>query len=146
MYGSVEDHLRAPATITALTGLRVALASHSAALEAAYRVNQSLQEAYLLEHVARLGRMNAEQRLYSFMLELEERLTRCGLSDEGKFPLAMNQDVLADMLGLTSVHVNRTLQRARRSGEISYGGGFAQIHDVKGLSSRLGRPPIRVFQ
>ena len=41
-----------------------------------------------------------------------------GLGDDRRFPLPLTQEILADGLGLSIVHVNRTLQHLRRDGLI----------------------------
>jgi DNA-binding transcriptional MocR family regulator len=50
-----------------------------------------------------------------------------GLGNERKFPLPLTQEVLADALGLSIVHVNRTLQQLRREGLLEMRGGFVEL-------------------
>jgi CRP-like cAMP-binding protein len=52
------------------------------------------------------------------------------------FELPMTQEVLADALGLTSVHVNRTLQRLRSGGFIELSGG--DLTTLNGLQKLAG--------
>lgn len=51
--------------------------------------------------------------------------------------MPMTQEVIADALGLTSVHVNRTLQRLSSDGYIELSSGRLTILDVLGLQ-RIG--------
>ena len=62
----------------------------------------------------RLGRQTASGRFAHLMLELHERLARVGLADESCFAMPLTQEALADVLGFSVVHVNRTVQQLRR--------------------------------
>jgi CRP-like cAMP-binding protein len=75
---------------------------------------QSLRETYLLNHVVRLGRQTAYERVAHLLLELSHRLAYLGCEIGAFVPLPLTQEMLADALGLSIVHVNRTLQQLRR--------------------------------
>ena len=47
------------------------------------------------------------------------------LGDRQRFPLPLTQEIVADALGLSIVHVNRTLQQLRRAGMIELRSGVA---------------------
>ncbi len=72
------------------------------------------EERQLLDHIVRLGRQTAYERTLHLLLELHERLAAIGLADGEAFEFPLTQEVLADALGLSVVHINRTLQRLRR--------------------------------
>ena len=72
------------------------------------------EERRLLDHLVRLGRLDAIERVAHLLLELHDRLAVIGLAEQGRFPLPLTQEVLADALGLSVVHINRTLQDLRR--------------------------------
>lgn len=74
----------------------------------------ALDEAYLLHQIIRIGRQTAYERLVHLLLELNARCHAAGLSDGASFELPLTQEILADCLGLSIVHVNRTLQTLRR--------------------------------
>lgn len=114
------------------------------AIEGAYRMSQALDEANLLGQIIRLGRLNAEERIADLLLELNERLTLAGLSVDDSFEIALNQEMLADALGLTSVHVNRMLQVLRRAGDVVWKGSRVRLPDPARLARRVGRVPVRV--
>lgn len=86
---------------------------------------QTLEDALLLDHAVRLGRLTAFERVAHFLLELQQRLEVAGLGDRQRFPLPLTQEILADALGLSIVHVNRTLQQLRRAGLIELRSGVA---------------------
>jgi CRP-like cAMP-binding protein len=137
---------RAGSTVTALTEVALSPLPTAPALDDAYAMSAALEEAYLLEHIARLGRLNALERIYSLLLELNERLERNGLAVDGRFDMPLTQEMLGDALGLTAVHVNRMLQEARRAGALDWTGGRIVLHDPAALSRQIGRVPTRVSQ
>lgn len=75
---------------------------------------QNLREAYLLNHVVRLGRQTAYERVAHLLLELSHRLACLGHEIGSFVPMPLTQEMVADALGLSIVHVNRTLQQLRR--------------------------------
>ncbi len=74
------------------------------------------EQAMLAEHLVSLGRRSAYERLAHLLLELLNRLQLVGLAGETSYALPLTQEVLADALGLSIVHVNRTLRKLRERG------------------------------
>lgn len=70
----------------------------------------------LREQIARIGRQSAYNRISHLILELHDRLHTVGLADNDSFIFPVTQEMLADTLGLTPVHVNRTLKKLRNNG------------------------------
>lgn len=137
----------AVSTVTAITQIEVcSLPSSrtSPALAEAYAVSHALDEAYLLANISRLGRMSAQERIYDLLLELNERLSLAGLAAEGSFDLPLTQEMFADALGLTPVHVNRMIQAARSQGEMQWKAGRITIFHPEKLARAVGRSPLRV--
>lgn len=83
------------------------------ALVSAFTAAADQEREYLCRHIVRLGRMTAAERVKDWMLEMGQRLAAAGFGDGRNFPLPITQEMLADSLGLTAVHVNRTLQGLR---------------------------------
>ena len=75
------------------------------------------------------------------MCELYLRMRNVGLTTDHSFELPLTQEEIADALGLTSVHVNRTLQRMRSEGLISLKRGAFTIHDYRRLQDASGFNP-----
>ena len=90
------------------------------------------------EHVIRLGRLSAYERTAHLLLELYERQSRLGAAEPGVLHLPLTQDMLADILGLSAVHMNRTLQQLRRAGLVDYRTGRAVLPDLQGLALAAG--------
>lgn len=79
------------------------------------------------EWVVNVGRRDAKSRLAHLLCEMALRIEQTGSGDRSLFKLALSQADLADVLGLTSVHVNRTLQRLRIGGMASMAAGSVTI-------------------
>jgi len=62
---------------------------------------------------ASIGRLDAHARICVLLLDIHDRLRYRGLINRPTFNLPMTQEQIADHLGLTLVHVNRTLRRLR---------------------------------
>ncbi len=65
-----------------------------------------------------LGRMNAGQKVASFLLELTDRLGKAGAGGESFVTLPLSRQQMADVLGLTIETVSRQLSRLRSAGLI----------------------------
>jgi len=70
------------------------------------------------EWTLNLGQRSAYERLSHLLIELYLRLNAVGRAHDGHCDFPLTQNDLADATGLTSVHVNRTLQELRRDGLI----------------------------
>lgn len=68
------------------------------------------------QHLVNIGLRSAAERLLHFLLETRWRLEAVGLLDGECFSLPIPQSTLGMVLGLTTVHTNRTLQSLRRHG------------------------------
>jgi CRP-like cAMP-binding protein len=95
---------------------------------------ETLEDALLLDHAVRLGRMTAFERVAHFLLELQQRLEIAGLGDRQRFPLPLTQEILADALGLSIVHVNRTLQQLRRAAMLELRSGVAILLEPEAMA------------
>jgi CRP-like cAMP-binding protein len=96
------------------------------------------QHARLLDHITRLGQLNACERTAHLLLETYHRAQTAGLATGTTFPLPLTQSQLGDALGFSLVHVNRTLQALRHDGLISLESGRATIIDRRRLESLAG--------
>ena len=88
-----------------------------------------VENAILSQWALCLGRKSARERLGHLLCELNARLTR-GVENNRVFDLPLTQDHLADALGLTNVHVNRTMQHLRADGLVSNVGRAITLPDL----------------
>ncbi|WP_157218443.1 Crp/Fnr family transcriptional regulator [Flavisphingomonas formosensis] len=72
-----------------------------------------LDAAMHREWLFRLGRLEAVGRIAHFLAETDARLQAIGLSDGRTCALPITQGDLAEITGLTSIHVNRVLRTLR---------------------------------
>src|SRR5262249_47509223 len=93
-------------------------------------VNCAVQREWTLN----IGRRDALERVAHVICELFARLSIVGLADANSFAFPMTQMDLADATGLSTVHVNRTLQELRASGLITLRERQMIIHDLEALS------------
>ncbi|OHV12776.1 Crp/Fnr family transcriptional regulator [Kushneria phosphatilytica] len=74
------------------------------------------QQALLTERLVNVGRRNARDKLAHFICEMYMRLKRVYPELPQHFCMPLSQQMLADILGLSSVHVSRTFSELRETG------------------------------
>lgn len=80
---------------------------------------QTLVEASISrEWVLNVGRRDAKTRMAHLLCEFAVRMQAQGLADGEGYELPITQEQLADALGMTPVHVNRTLKALEQAGLI----------------------------
>ncbi|MDT8853724.1 Crp/Fnr family transcriptional regulator [Paracoccaceae bacterium Fryx2] len=99
------------------------------------------EEAILVEHLVNLGRRSADVRVAHFLLELGARLELVGIGDERGFDCPLTQYYLADALGLSPVHVNRTLRRLREMGLVTFQKSRVRFDNLVALQDFAGFSP-----
>jgi CRP-like cAMP-binding protein len=131
-------------SVGTLTHGRMAVVPHAMMLdltESYPRVARALWRTTLLDAavfrqwLVGLGRRSAHARIAHLLCEMCVRLKVVGLCQNGSYDLPFTQAELADALGLSTVHVNRTLQALRGQGLITLRGGKLTIDDWMGLEA-----------
>lgn len=92
-----------------------------------------LDAAIHREWALSLGRRSAISRMAHLFCELLVRLEITGLTAGNSYDFPLTQVELGESLGLTSVHVNRTLQELRRLGLIELENRRVNILDLEAL-------------
>lgn len=92
-------------------------------------VNSSIQREWLLN----IGQRSALERMAHLLVELFVRLRAIGQTKDNSCEFPLTQVDLADATGISSVHVNRTLQELRREGLIELRSKRLTILDFEGL-------------
>jgi CRP-like cAMP-binding protein len=125
-----------------LTRTKVAFIRHEAinhVCERHYRIarvlwRQTLIDAAIFrEWVVNVGRREALNALAHVMCEFVIRMRAMGLSDGEECELPMTQAELGDAMGISTVHVNRTLQELRAAGLITLRGARLTVLNWAGL-------------
>lgn len=82
-----------------------------------------------------IGRRDARARMAHLLCEFALRLDVAGLGSPGHYDLPMTQEQLADALGLTNVHVSRTLKALAKEGFVERHHRAVGIVDFARLAS-----------
>jgi CRP/FNR family transcriptional regulator, anaerobic regulatory protein len=99
--------------------------------------NEALLGAF--DTLTDIGRRTAREAIAHFLLRMDRRIRRNACPDaDGALPFPLNQEHIGDALGLTSVHVCRTLSKLRCDGFVETGRGHLRIIDIDGLSEDAG--------
>lgn len=100
-----------------------------------------VDEAILREWLTNIGQRDAFSRTGHHLCELWHRMKGIGLADDDEFDLPLTQEELGDALGLTSVHINRTIKRLREEGLIAIAQRRLTVLDPKRLTHMTGFEP-----
>jgi CRP-like cAMP-binding protein len=92
-----------------------------------------VEEAIAREWILNVGQRNAIERMAHLFCELLYRFRAVGLNQGMSCTLPLTQVELAESLGLSSVHVNRTLQALRRRKLITLDAGTLTLRDLPAL-------------
>jgi CRP-like cAMP-binding protein len=108
-----------PATIVALPReSALALAEQHPGIARMFTWLAFVENAILGRLALTLGRRSAKERLAHLLCELSARLDM-GHGDESSFEFPLTQEQIGDALGLTAVHVNRTMHTLRAEGLVA---------------------------
>lgn len=132
----------APAPLVALTATTVfhvphaslrALSSAYSSIAAALWRECVIDGQIMMQWLVSVGRRDARGRLAHLLCEMATRCEWIGAYRNGSFPFPITQEQIADALGLTSVHVNRSLQALRQEGFVRVSRGEVTILDWDAL-------------
>ena len=97
-----------------------------------------VDEAVLREWLVNMGARVPEQRIAHFFCEMVLRLRSVGMADLHGCELPITQADLADTVGLSTVHINRSLQALREKGLIDLRRTKLAIPDFDRLAAFSG--------
>lgn len=97
------------------------------------------EEGFVDDNLVTAGRRNATERVAMLLMHLYRRLDRIGLATQDtddqpafvEFPI--NQQHIADTLGLSLVHTNKTLRRLQKMGLHELKNGRLRLLNTKAL-------------
>jgi CRP/FNR family transcriptional regulator, anaerobic regulatory protein len=105
------------------------------------------EEQLVDENLLTTGRRNAVERVAMLLIHLYRRAERVGMAGEDGIPFPFNQQHIADALGLSLVHTNKTLRRLRQLGLHTLDNGRLRLLDpyaLERLADYYERPMRRV--
>jgi CRP-like cAMP-binding protein len=94
-----------------------------------------VEEAIAREWIVNVGQRNALERMAHLFCELLYRFQAVGLNEGMSCTLPLTQVELAETLGLSAVHVNRTLQALRKRKLITLENGTLTIENLEELKA-----------
>lgn len=108
------------------------------------------EEAALEEHLVALGQRNARERMTYLAVYLVQRGIDTGVAGpDGVLRLTVTQGQIADMLGLSLVHTNRSMQALRRAGLVHWTATAIAVPDMAAArifaQMDLAPPPQRPY-
>lgn len=118
---------RADHSVQALTRLEAAEIERDAlqelvlqrpAIAKAMWVDALVDASIFREWVVNVGRRDSRARVAHLLCEVALRMERAGIAEHHRYELPMTQEQLGDAVGLTPVHVNRTLKSLADDGLI----------------------------
>lgn len=133
----------APSPLVALTPTIVLQVPHAALRDAISRHPELATALWrecvvdgqvMAEWLLNVGRRDSRGRLAHLLCEMALRNGQIGAMRRGTFPFPVTQEHIADALGLTAVHVNRSLRALREEGLIQLSRSEARILDWHGLT------------
>jgi CRP-like cAMP-binding protein len=82
-----------------------------------------------------IGRRHAYARIAHLLCEIIVRIRSLRLQDGPRYDLPITQSDIGDALGLTNVHVSRTLRDLEGNALLEYRRGFVVVKDWDGLTN-----------
>ncbi|MFT4195262.1 Crp/Fnr family transcriptional regulator [Ottowia sp.] len=101
------------------------------------------EEKFVDDNLVTVGRRTAAERVAMLLMYLYRRADRVGLAAGARVAFPFSQQHLADALGLSLVHTNKTLRKLQRLGLHRLEGGVLQIlqpHALERLGDYFERP------
>jgi CRP-like cAMP-binding protein len=100
------------------------------------------QAAFCNERLVAVGRRGAEERVAYLALELLAMQDGASVRDGERFRFPLTQEMIADAVGLSTQHVNRTLRTLRQRRLLVLDGHWAEILDAQGLITMASFDPM----
>lgn len=113
------------------------LDTHRAIARAMY-IGQLIDEGIMRAWITSMGRRSSVERVAHLMCELYLRADAIGMPTEPSFEMPLSQLLIADALGMTSVHLNRVLKELRVAGAMTMKRGSLTIADPAQLIQVAG--------
>lgn len=85
------------------------------------------EETMIDENLLSVGRRTALERIAVLLMHLYKRSVSLGVAVDGRVPFPINQQHIADAIGLSLVHTNRTLRRLHKLGLYRVGDGWLTL-------------------
>ncbi|MEH3039119.1 MAG: Crp/Fnr family transcriptional regulator [Sphingomonas paucimobilis] len=142
---------RAADSLTAITGATTAfvpfarfgqLFTDMPRLAALCTVAVQMERLMLLDMLAAANNASSNERLARFLLDLHQRLDAFGAVKDDAFHIPLTQEQMSDLLGITPVHMNRTVRTFDKNGWIARHDHYVKLLDIPALRA-ISPLPLR---
>jgi CRP-like cAMP-binding protein len=130
-----------PTTVLRIPHEALRAAAADAEIAEAFWRDCAADAAIANEWVVNVGRRKARPRIAHLVCEVATRLGAVNGDNEFSFRLPVTQNQIGSATGLSTVHVNRSLQELKKDGLALLGGAEARVLDWKGLRDAAGFDP-----
>jgi CRP/FNR family transcriptional regulator len=114
--------------------------SPATAMSLMHGAHNALSRAY--DSLTDVGRRSAREAVASFLLRMERRIRNdVGVRADGSLEFPLTQENIGDALGLTAVHVCRTLRALSKEGVVSACRKGLVVSDAERLADIAGAEP-----
>jgi CRP-like cAMP-binding protein len=140
---------RAAVTLTAITNATVdvipveelgRLFEIAPKLSFALFLTTQQERIMLMDQLSIVGQTSALERLAALILHIHRRLSALGAVEDESFEWPLSQELVAQAVGLTAIHVNRTFGDMKRGGLIQTEGKRMRLLNVPRLTELAGLP------
>ena len=92
------------------------------------------QETLLDNTIVSLGQRNAYQRIAHFFAQVYSRAESTGVASDGLLNIPIRNHHISEALGITPVHVSRTLNKLKRESVVERSNGYFSFPDLEKLA------------
>lgn len=96
------------------------------------------EESLLAERIVSLGRRSARERTAHVLCELIARLEITGVGNVKQLVIPISQEEFSDILGISIVHMNKTLRALERDGILSFRNSMLMVLNKPRLEMEAG--------
>lgn len=104
----------------------------------------AVEEVFLGEALTAVGQMQARTRIAWALHRFYQRLSAVGFGEGNSVPFPYRQQDLADALGLSLVHTNKTLSALRDDQIVTWSEQRLAIHDFRRLEAEAGVDAVKL--
>lgn len=105
-----------------------------------------VDEAILREWLVNIGGRRADQRVAHLICEMLLRCRAVGLTSDHSFEIPLTQQELGDTMGVSAIHMNRSLQALRADGLIATEGRRYEVPNFRKLMEFAEFDPLYLHQ
>ena len=128
-----------PATVGTMSVERIGqLFCDMPRLAAVFFLTSQEERVILMDRLTAVGQLSTLEALASLFAHLDERFEMIDPDYARKYEIPLTQQQLADLIGVSLVHLNRTLRQLEEAGEVERRRSSCRLLDREALRKRAG--------